>query len=216
MSKLVFVTGNANKLKEVQAILSAGNQPVEIDSKSLDIDEIQGSTQEVSRAKCKRAAELLDGPCITEDTALCFEALDGLPGPYIKYFLEKLGHDGINKMLVGFESKKAWALSSEPILFEGRTDGTIVPARGAAKFGWDPVFEPNGTGLTYAEMASEQKNLISHRFKALEKLRFTPCGNTVAVSKAEVEYDNSFREGARAWFTVFRLFMAKVALYVFL
>ncbi|KAJ3747709.1 Ham1-like protein [Lentinula detonsa] len=181
MSKLVFVTGNANKLKEVQAILSAGNQPVEINSKSLDIDEIQGSTQEVAKAKCRRAAELLDGPCITEDTALCFEALDGLPGPYIKYFLEKLGHDGINKMLVGFESKKAWALctfaycagpGSEPILFEGRTDGTIVPARGIAKFGWDPIFEPIDTDkLTYAEMPPEQKNRISHRYKALEKLR---------------------------------------------
>ncbi|KAJ3988337.1 inosine triphosphate pyrophosphatase-like protein [Lentinula detonsa] len=180
MSKLVFVTGNANKLKEVQAILSAGNQPVEINSKSLEIDEIQGSTQEVAKAKCRRAAELLDGPCITEDTALCFEALDGLPGPYIKYFLEKLGHDGINKMLVGFESKKAWALctfaycagpGSEPIPFEGRTDGTIVPARGIAKFGWDPIFEPIDTDLTYAEMPPEQKNRISHRYKALEKLR---------------------------------------------
>ncbi|KAJ3753369.1 inosine triphosphate pyrophosphatase-like protein [Lentinula raphanica] len=176
----IFVTGNSNKLKEVQAILSAGEHPVEIDSRSLEIDEIQGSTREVSKAKCRRATELLNGPCITEDTALCFEALDGLPGPYIKYFLEKLGHDGLNRMLVGFDSKKAWALCTfaycagpghEPVLFEGRTDGRIVPPRGPAKFGWDPVFEPDGTGLTYAEMPVEQKNLISHRYKALEKLR---------------------------------------------
>ncbi|KIK62933.1 hypothetical protein GYMLUDRAFT_41211 [Collybiopsis luxurians FD-317 M1] len=180
MSKIIFVTGNANKLKEVKEILSAGDAPIDIDSKSLDIDEIQGSTQEVSKAKCKRAADLLNGPCITEDTALCFEALNGLPGPYIKYFLEKLGHKGLNDMLLGFETKKAWALCTfaycagpghEPILFEGRTDGTIVPARGPAKFGWDPVFEPTGTGLTYAEMPAEQKNKLSHRYKALEKLR---------------------------------------------
>ncbi|KAF5391653.1 hypothetical protein D9757_002446 [Collybiopsis confluens] len=180
MSKLTFVTGNANKLKEVKEILSAGATPIDIDSKSLDIDEIQGSTQEVAIAKCKRAAELLNGPCITEDTALCFEALDGLPGPYIKYFLEKVGHKGLNDMLVGFETKNAWALCTfaycagpghEPILFEGRTDGSIVPARGPAKFGWDPAFEPSGTGLTYAEMPAEQKNKLSHRYKALEKLR---------------------------------------------
>ncbi len=58
------------------------------------VPEVQGSTQEVAIAKCRRAAELLGGPCITEDTALCFEALNGLPGPYIKYFLKELGHDG--------------------------------------------------------------------------------------------------------------------------
>lgn len=60
-------------------------------------------------------------------------------------------------MLVGFPSKAAWALctfaysagpGSEPILFEGRTDGQVVPARGDNKFGWDPIFEPDGTGQT--------------------------------------------------------------------
>ncbi|KAJ6605817.1 Ham1-like protein [Mycena sp. CBHHK59/15] len=162
--RLIFVTGNANKLKEVKAILSDGGRPVEIESKSLDIPEIQGSTQEVAIDKCCRAAELLGGHCITEDTALCFEALNGLPGPYIKYFLADLGHEGSTRSYLG----------SEPILFEGRTDGTIVPARGPGIFGWDAVFEPTGTGLTsirYAEMPSDQKNKISHRYKALEKLR---------------------------------------------
>ncbi|KAK7047444.1 nucleoside triphosphate pyrophosphohydrolase ham1 [Paramarasmius palmivorus] len=175
-----FVTGNANKLKEVKEILSDGPHPVEIDAQSLDIDEIQGSTQEVAIAKCRKAAELLNGPCITEDTALCFEALNGLPGPYIKYFLKELGHEGLNNLLVGFSTKKAWALctfaysdgpGTDPILFEGRTDGSIVPARGPGVFGWDAVFEPTGTGLTYAEMPSDQKNKLSHRYKALEKLR---------------------------------------------
>ncbi|KAK7462798.1 nucleoside triphosphate pyrophosphohydrolase ham1 [Stygiomarasmius scandens] len=180
MSPIIFVTGNANKLKEVREILSEGNHPIDIDSKSLDIDEIQGTTQEVAKAKCRRATELINGPCITEDTALCFEALKGLPGPYIKYFLAEVGHEGLNNMLAGFPTRDAWALctfaysagpGSEPILFEGRTDGTIVPARGPPNFGWDPVFEPKGTGLTYAEMSSEQKNKLSHRYKALEKLR---------------------------------------------
>ncbi|TFK46950.1 Ham1-like protein [Heliocybe sulcata] len=177
--KLVFVTGNANKLKEVRAILAQG-QAIEIDSQDLDIPEVQGTTQEVATAKCKRAAELLGGPCITEDTALCFEALNGLPGPYIKHFLKSLGHDGLNTLLDGFPTRAAWALctfaysagpGSEPLLFEGKTDGQIVPPRGPPVFGWDPIFEAENTGKTYAEMPSEEKNKISHRYRALDKLR---------------------------------------------
>ncbi|OCH94490.1 Maf/Ham1 protein [Obba rivulosa] len=180
--KLTFVTGNANKLKEVQAILAESQ--IEIDSQDLDIPEVQGTTQEVALAKCKRAAELLGGPCITEDTALCFEALHGLPGPYIKHFMKELGHEGLNTLLVGFPTTAAWALctfaysagpGTEPILFEGRTDGRIVPARGPTKFGWDPCFEPQGFDQTYAEMPAEQKNKISHRYRALEKLQAYLC-----------------------------------------
>jgi len=178
-TKLVFVTGNANKLKEVREILSEGH-PIELDSRALDIPEIQGTTQEVAKEKCRRAAEIIGGPCITEDTALCFKALNGLPGPYIKYFLKELGHEGLNNMLVGFPTKSAWALCTfaysagpgmEPIIFEGRTEGTIVPARGPPKFGWDPVFETEDTGKTYAEMDPIEKNKISHRYRALDKLR---------------------------------------------
>ncbi|KZV86001.1 Maf/Ham1 [Exidia glandulosa HHB12029] len=178
--KVVFVTGNANKLKEVRAILAAG-EPIEVESQSLDIPELQGSTQEVSREKCRMAAEKIGGPCITEDTALCFKALNGLPGVYIKWFLKELGHEGLNKLLVGFDTTEATAVCTfaysagpghEPILFEGKTDGHIVPARGDGKFGWDPVFQPlEGGGLTYAEMDPAAKNEISHRFRALDLLR---------------------------------------------
>ena len=61
----------------------------------LLVPEVQGTTREVATAKCRAAAELLGGPCITEDTALCFEALNGLPGPYIKHFMKSLGHEGV-------------------------------------------------------------------------------------------------------------------------
>ncbi|KAN0126559.1 Inosine triphosphate pyrophosphatase-like protein [Russula decolorans] len=177
--RLVFVTGNPGKLREVREILAQG-PPIEIESRDLDLPEIQGTTQEVATEKCRRAAELTGGPVITEDTALCFAAMNGLPGPYIKFFLRELGHEGLNRMLDGFPTRAAWALctfaysagpGTEPILFEGRTDGKIVPARGPPKFGWDPVFEAEDTGLTYAEMESKQKNAISHRGRALEKLR---------------------------------------------
>ncbi|TDL13816.1 Maf/Ham1, partial [Rickenella mellea] len=87
---------------------------------------------------------------------------------------------GLNKLLVGFDTKDAWALctfaysagpGTEPLLFEGRTDGRIVPPRGSKNFGWNPVFEAEDTGKTYAEMDMEEKNKISHRFRALEKLK---------------------------------------------
>ncbi|RXW25472.1 hypothetical protein EST38_g402 [Candolleomyces aberdarensis] len=176
----VFVTGNANKLKEVKAILSQGGNPIEIDSQALDIPELQGTTKEIAIAKCRRAAELVNGPCITEDTALSFTALNGLPGPYIKDFMTNIGHDGLNKMLVGFNDTSAEAIctfaysagpGTEPIVFEGRTAGRIVCARGPKVFGWDAVFEPLGVGQTYAEMDPIEKNKISHRYKALDKLR---------------------------------------------
>ncbi|KAH9983194.1 inosine triphosphate pyrophosphatase-like protein [Russula compacta] len=174
----VFVTGNAGKLKEVSEILAQGT-PIEIESRDLDLPEIQGTTQEIAAEKCRRAAELIGAPVITEDTALCFAAMNGLPGPYIKFFLRELGHEGLNRMLDGFPTRAAWALctfaysagpGTEPVLFEGRTDGKIVAARGPPKFGWDPVFEAEDTGLTYAEMGTTQKNAISHRGRAVQKL----------------------------------------------
>ncbi|KAL1917761.1 uncharacterized protein VTP21DRAFT_3595 [Calcarisporiella thermophila] len=175
--KLVFVTGNKNKLAEVQAILG---DALELIPHKLDLEEIQGTSQQVSADKCRRAAEELKCAVITEDTCLCFNALNGLPGPYIKWFMAGLGHDGLNRLLAGFEDKSGYALctfaysegpGSEPILFEGRTDGTIVPPRGSAVFGWDPIFQPEGFTQTYAEMPKDLKNTISHRYRALDKLR---------------------------------------------
>ncbi|SCV72424.1 BQ2448_3961 [Microbotryum intermedium] len=185
-TKILFVTGNANKLKEVRSILAGGSSSssssfsIDLDSKALDLPEIQGTTSEVARAKVKAAAEIIGGPCITEDTALAFTALKGLPGPYIKHFLDSLGHEGLNKMLAGFPDKSATAIctfaysagpGSEPLLFEGKTEGKIVEARGPTHFGWDPIFEADASGQTYAEMDGQEKNKISHRYRALDKLR---------------------------------------------
>jgi len=173
----VFVTGNQNKLEEVRHILGSFN--ILVESQSLDIPEVQGNTQEVASSKCKRAAELVGGPCITEDTALCFHALNGLPGPYIKDFMAKMGHEGLNRLLDGFSTRGATAVCTfaycpgpgmEPVLFEGKTEGTIVPARGSTHFGWDAVFQPSGSNLTYAEMDPSHKNSLSHRYKALNML----------------------------------------------
>ncbi|KAI3400185.1 hypothetical protein diail_4070 [Diaporthe ilicicola] len=170
-----FITGNKNKLGEVKAILEP---TIEVRSQALDLVEVQGSLDEVTIAKCKSAAEQIGGPVLVEDTCLCFDALKGLPGPYIKWFLQDLGHEGLNNLLAAYEDKGAKAVCTfgfsqgpghEPILFQGVTQGKIVPARGPANFGWDPIFEYEGQ--TYAEMDKSEKNKISHRGRALEKLQ---------------------------------------------
>lgn len=183
-----FATGNKKKLEEVVAILAAGpggpeSLPFVVEAAKLDLPELQGEcAEEICREKCRWAARQAGGAVMVEDTSLCFNAMGGLPGPYIKWFLEKLGHDGLNRMLAGFDDKTAYAQCifafsrgpddpEPPRVFVGRTPGRIVAARGPADFGWDPVFEPDGFDQTYAELDKDVKNGISHRYRALDQLR---------------------------------------------
>lgn len=217
-----FVTGNAKKLEvrgrragaqalalslcpptprpgrawqEVVAIL--GTQHAHrfvLDSVALDLPELQGDPLAVAAAKAREAARRVGGPVVVEDTSLCFNALGGLPGVYIKDFLRLCGHDGLNRLLAGFDDKTAYAqcvfayaesADSEPLLFVGRTPGRVAPAAGDNNFGWDPIFVPDeGAGLSYAQMAKERKNEISHRFRALDKLRDHLLLQTRAVKPA--------------------------------
>ncbi|XP_043461771.1 inosine triphosphate pyrophosphatase [Leptopilina heterotoma] len=176
---VVFVTGNAKKLEEFLAIMGK-NCTKKIISKKVDLPEYQGEIEEISVEKCKAAADIVNGPVVIEDTCLCFNAMNGLPGPYIKWFLDKLGADGLHTMLNGWDDKTAQAVCTfaytegpnEPvILFQGRTFGTIVTPKGPRDFGWDPCFQPEGYNQTYAEMPKDLKNTISHRNRALEKLK---------------------------------------------
>ncbi|KAK8720908.1 hypothetical protein OTU49_013027 [Cherax quadricarinatus] len=196
---LVFVTGNTKKLEEVLAILG-DSFPFRVESRKIDLPEYQGEADEVARKKCQAAAELIKRPLVIEDTCLCFNALGGLPGPYIKWFLEKLKPAGLHKLLAGFDDKSAEAVCTfvftsgdpkdEVLLFHGRTLGTIVPPRGDNKFGWDPCFQPQGYNQTYAELEPNIKNAISHRRRAIDALRnyFTSdAGRQLLSDKLKVE-----------------------------
>ncbi|CAL4933753.1 unnamed protein product [Urochloa decumbens] len=184
---VTFVTGNAKKLEEVRAILGSS---IPFQSLKLDLPELQGEPEDISKEKARMAASQVNGPVLVEDTCLCFNALKGLPGPYIKWFLEKIGHEGLNNLLKAYEDKSAFAMcifslalgpGEEPITFVGKTAGKIVPARGPNDFGWDPVFQPDGFQQTYAEMPKSVKNEISHRGKALAlvKEHFASANYTV-------------------------------------
>eukprot|EP00242_Pyramimonas_sp_CCMP2087_P012106 CAMPEP_0198212204 /NCGR_PEP_ID=MMETSP1445-20131203/25581_1 /TAXON_ID=36898 /ORGANISM="Pyramimonas sp., Strain CCMP2087" /LENGTH=194 /DNA_ID=CAMNT_0043886601 /DNA_START=231 /DNA_END=815 /DNA_ORIENTATION=- len=176
-----FVTGNQNKVKEVNLIL--GDQHADrftLQAIDVDLPELQGNPEDIAKEKAAIAAKTIGGPVCVEDTSLCFNAMGGLPGAYIKWFLKELGPSGLPKMLTGFEDKTAYAQcifaycsgpGEEPKLFVGRTPGRIVEPRGPTDFGWDPIFEPDGFDTTYAEMEKATKNTISHRYKSLALFR---------------------------------------------
>ena len=103
---ITLVTSNPNKLKEVVRIVG---DAFPLTTHSVDLPELQGDPREISAEKCRLAANAIDGPVIVEDTSLCFNALGGMPGPYIKWFLDSCGHDGLNRMLAGFDDKTAYA-----------------------------------------------------------------------------------------------------------
>ena len=178
VKQVLFITGNAHKLMEVRGMM--GDSLV-IDPVDVDLDEYQGDPLEIAANKVKTAYAQIGAPVIIEDASLCFNALGGLPGPYIKWFMEKIGLAGLIQMLVGFGDKTAYSQSvfayydgltmDEPVVFEGRCNGTIVEPRGSARFGWDPIFQPTALNRTFAEMTPDEKAEIGHRGRAFRKLK---------------------------------------------
>ncbi|MBT7903757.1 RdgB/HAM1 family non-canonical purine NTP pyrophosphatase [Candidatus Woesearchaeota archaeon] len=174
-SKILFITGNMNKLREAKEIL----KDYDIQNKKIDLPELQGTPIEIVKEKTRIALKLLKKPVIVEDTNLRFNALNGMPGPYIKDFLKALGTKDLPKLLTGFKDKSAEAVAligygeiGKPIkVFEGKTKGKIIKPKGDSNFGWDPIFMPEGFKETFAQMSAEQKNKISHRKKAFIKLK---------------------------------------------
>jgi len=170
--KLYFVTGNKNKLEEIRHVLSEH----EIQGLELHVPEIQGEPEDVIAFKASQAAKSAGMKVFVEDTCLMFDALNGLPGPYIKHFIDKLGLVGLYR-LIEHQKKDATAISHiafaepgrEPVVFSGETRGTIVVPRGSG-WGWDNLFVPEGTDKTYGENAAVVKERC-FRTKALKKFR---------------------------------------------
>ncbi|MDP3901096.1 MAG: RdgB/HAM1 family non-canonical purine NTP pyrophosphatase [bacterium] len=172
--RLSFATSNEMKVKEAQEILGF---PIEICP--LEIPEIQSlDIEEVARDKVQKAYEIVGIPVFADDGGLFFEAWSGFPGPLVKYLLESVGIEGILRMLEGFEDRRALAKgviaycdASGVRIFTGEVRGLIPPSPRGERWGWDPIFVPEGQSKTYAEMSFEEKNRISHRRKSLEKFR---------------------------------------------
>lgn len=178
LDKIILVTGNKNKAREVERIL---NIPLKIES--IELDEIQElDLEKVALHKLNQAFELVKRPVIIDDVSVEIKAWNDFPGPLIKWLL-KAGNDGnasvllkllknesnrsaVAKLAIGFhDGKKAH-------IFIGEVKGTIAfEIRGDNGFGWDPVFIPDGYKETFAEMDPDLKDSMSHRGRALEKLK---------------------------------------------
>ena len=174
--KVCFVTGNEEKAAEVSQIL--GRSGIEIEQVSLDLDEIQDrDVEKVAVDKARKAFEILKRPLITEDTGLIIKSMNDYPGTLIKYFYYAIGLRGIVDFLKG----KDRSASAETVFvyadekgiktFRGIVKGKISENVSPVKaFVWDPIFIPEGYSVTFADMGTEEKNRISHRKLALDKL----------------------------------------------
>ena len=176
--KAIFVTTNEHKRREVQEILG-----FELERAELDLPEIQAiDPAEVAAEKAlaaRQALEASDLPVLVEDSGLMVDAWDGFPGALTKWLMRSVGNDGLLRMLSEGEDRSARAVC---VVALGEADGTVrtfrgeVPGtlaqrpRGAGGFGYDPVFVPEWSSMTYAEMG-EGKNADSHRTRAFRAVR---------------------------------------------
>ncbi|MEO6022915.1 MAG: RdgB/HAM1 family non-canonical purine NTP pyrophosphatase [Burkholderiales bacterium] len=188
MNKLVVASGNAGKLREIQAILAPLNIQI-VPQAELNIpeaDETHFTFLENALAKARHASKLSDLPALADDSGICVDALSGAPGVYSARYAGEPKCDvrNNNKLLAelnAFNDRRAHYYcvmavvrrhdDPEPLIAEGAWYGEILCApRGDSGFGYDPLFLIPELGLTGGELAADVKNKISHRAKALAAL----------------------------------------------
>ena len=174
MPSFVLVTGNRGKIAEAR--LAVGR---ELEAVELDLPEIQSlDLLEVLRAKAGEAWRRLGRPLVVEEAGLELAALNGFPGPLVKWMLEAVGAEGLASTAAALGNPRATARCAllykdgdREIVAEGKTEGTLVlPGRGTHGFGWDPVFLPDGETRTFAELTGTEKGAVSHRGKAWREM----------------------------------------------
>lgn len=187
LEKLVIATANKHKLKEIESLFK-GTVIKEILSMPSDIGEIieDGSTFiENSLIKAKTVYNHTKLPSLADDSGICVNALGGKPGIYsARYGGENLGYKEKMQMLLDElkdkQDRTAYFITSAVcvldynyyIAVEGRVNGKIIEnPRGFDGFGYDPIFQPEGYDVTYAEMSLEEKNSMSHRALAMNKMK---------------------------------------------
>ena len=186
IKKLVFATNNQHKLEEARRIVSDGFEIVSLAEIGChdDIPETADTLEGNALIKARWVHDRYGLDCFADDTGLMVDALDGAPGVYsARYAGEQCNSaDNVAKLLremEGVESRDAHfstcmalVAGGEEHCFEGRVDGEIATEpHGDGGFGYDPVFRARETGKCFAEMSADAKNAISHRGRALRKLR---------------------------------------------
>jgi len=183
--KLIFATNNQHKTEEIRSVVKNDFEIMTLAEAGINIDipEPYNTLEENATAKSKTIYELTHTNCFSEDTGLEVVALNGEPGvKSARYAGNDRSFDAnIEKLLINLADKAnrnarfrtviSLILDGKETLFEGICEGRIIDERKGNKgFGYDPVFIPDGSYKTFAEMNIEEKNKFSHRKKATEKL----------------------------------------------
>ncbi len=175
MKKILFATGNKNKVREAQSILQ-----IELEIADLELDEVQSmDLVYVAKKKAEGAFAILKKPLIVEDVGVFISALNGFPGPFAKFMEESVGNKKLLDLLKDEADRKikvqcvvAFHNGKEVLTFLGEVNGEIAfEERGTDGWGFDPIVIPDGQAQTYAELGFEKKNELSHRKKAFVKLK---------------------------------------------
>ncbi|MDB4497181.1 non-canonical purine NTP diphosphatase [Flavobacteriaceae bacterium] len=183
--KLVFATNNLHKLKEVQEMLSNAIEVLSLKDIGCfeDIEETESTLEGNAKLKADYITEKYGFDCFADDTGLEVEALDGDPGVYSARYAGEHGNaeKNMEKLLIELQNKSnrkakfrtiiALNLRNKQYLFEGICEGEILNEKSGVKgFGYDPIFKPKNASSSFAEMNSEEKNIISHRGIAIQEL----------------------------------------------
>lgn len=198
---IIFASNNEHKIKEIKSIL--GNTFTLLSLRDLniteDIPENEPLLEGNALSKARYIYNLTGMNVFADDTGLEIDALNGLPGVHSARFAGENKDSSANiekvlSMLGQTENRKArfrtviaLILEKKEYLFQGTVEGSIISyKRGTEGFGYDPVFIPEGRTLTFAEMGLAEKNTISHRARAFEKLREFLRQYEVTNNKEEV------------------------------
>jgi XTP/dITP diphosphohydrolase len=173
-----FATGNKHKYLEAARIAS----PFGVNLRHLRFEKLEIQSQnliDIASFAARQAAETTGKVVVAEDAGFFVRELDGFPGPYSSYTYDTIGLEGILRLMKGAKNREASFQAAlaycEPgkraICFKGIVKGDLTSKpRGAHGFGFDPIFVPRqGTPRTFAEMSTEEKNLLSHRAKAFRE-----------------------------------------------
>ncbi|MTH14278.1 non-canonical purine NTP diphosphatase [Flavobacterium sp. LC2016-01] len=183
--KLVFASNNKNKIKEIQSILNGSIELLSLEEIGCfeEIPETADTIEGNAILKANYVTEKYGYNCFADDTGLEVAALNGEPGVYSARYAgeQKNADDNMNKLLEAlseeenrnaqFKTVIALNLNGKQHLFTGLAKGKITHQKsGIYGFGYDPIFQPENYSETFAEIAAEIKNKISHRAKATEQL----------------------------------------------
>ena len=185
MHTIIFATNNEHKIKEIQSLVGSDFTIITLEQAGIDIDipEPHDTLQENAYEKAITIENITKQNCFSEDTGLEIEALNGEPGvksaryaggdrnfqANIDKVLEKL--NGITNRKAQFRTVICLLWNKEVFYFEGICKGTIAETmHGGEGFGYDPIFIPEGSSKSFAEMTMEEKNKFSHRQKAVTQL----------------------------------------------